>query len=298
MSLPDGGVIHAKAASEASAAPGASGDQDAIEILMRAGYAARGAVYLTVGVLALYAAFGGGQAKGSSGALETLAAQPFGQIMLAFIAAGLFAYAAWRAADAFLDLENEGDDAEGFASRAGQFMSGATHAFLGATAGAILWKGSQDSGSGSGGSSTENWTATIMSEPLGRWLVAIAGLITLGVGVYMFIKAWRAKHKEKIRNTSFTEKFAPAIRFGVLAHGAVLLIIGGLIAFAGFTADPEKAAGLGEALRIIEAQPFGRTLLGLAGAGMIGFALYCAVMAVYRIAPSVQNTGEVKTLAA
>ena len=46
------------------------------ELLARAGYVARGLVYLIVGGLALVAAFdGGSQTTGSRGALQTLLAQ-------------------------------------------------------------------------------------------------------------------------------------------------------------------------------------------------------------------------------
>ena len=255
----------------------------AIEWLMRAGYGARGAVYLLVGAIAVFAAVNGGEAEGSTGALNFLVQQPFGQTMLAFVAVGLFAYTAWRFADAFMDLENEGDDAEGRFSRAGQFMSGVTHAFLGVSAVLILIKGAQTDDAGR--TTTENWTAAIMSEPFGRWVVGIAGLVTISVGVYLFIKAWRAQYKEDIRNTPTTEKLAPVIRFGLVAHGIVLLLIGGLIGYAAWTTDPDQAAGLGEALRIMEQQTHGRVLLGVIGAGLAAFAAYCGVRAVYGIVP-------------
>jgi len=63
----------------------------------------------------------------------------------------------------------------------------------------------------------------------------------------------------------------------------VLLIIGGMVTYAGWTTNPDRAVGLGEALALLETQPFGRTLLGLGGAGMVAFALYCFVLAVYRV---------------
>lgn len=255
----------------------------AIEWLMRAGYGARGVVYLLIGGIAVFAAINGGEAEGSTGALNFLVQQPLGQVMLTIVAIGLFSYTAWRFTDAFMDLENEGDDAEGYASRAGQFMSGVTHAFLGVSAVTILIKGAETDDSGR--NTTENWTAMIMSEPFGRTIVAIAGAVTLSVGIYLFIKAWRAKYKEKIRNTVTTKTLAPMIRFGLVAHGVVLLLVGGLIIGAAITTDPDRAAGLGEALRIMEQQTFGRLILGVIGVGMAGFAVYCGVRSVYGIVP-------------
>ncbi|MEM8770437.1 MAG: DUF1206 domain-containing protein [Pseudomonadota bacterium] len=263
------------------------------EGLMRAGYGARGSVYLLVGAIAMFAAVNGGEAKGSTGALNFLVRQTFGQVMLAIVALGLFAYTAWRFTDALLDLENEGDDAEGTISRAGQFISGVTHAFLGVSAVTILIKGAQVS-SGNG-NTAENWSAMVMSQPFGQWLVGIAGATTVAVGIYLFIKAKRTKYKADIRNTPTTEKLAPFVRFGLFAHGVVLLLIGGLIIFAAVSANPERAAGLGEALQILEQQTYGRIILGVIGAGLASFAVYCGVRAVFGIAPRVNRGSTLET---
>ncbi|MEH6808727.1 MAG: DUF1206 domain-containing protein [Hyphomonas oceanitis] len=249
--------------------------------LMRAGYAARGLVYLVVGALALFAAINGGEAEGTTGALAYIFSRPLGAFLLAFVAAGLFAYTLWRLVDGVMDLENEGDDAEGYANRAGQIMSGLTHAVLGVSALTILWKGHASDD----GNSAANWSAMLMQHPAGRALVITAGITTLGVGIYLFIKAWQASYRKDIRCTPVTERLAPFLRYGLAAHGFVLLIVGGLILYAGLTAHAEHAVGFGEALEKLETQPFGRTLLGATGVGLMGFALYCFVLSRYRIVP-------------
>ncbi|RAN33749.1 DUF1206 domain-containing protein [Hyphomonas pacifica] len=266
----------------------------ALEWLMRAGYGARGVVYLIVGGIALFAAINGGEAEGTSGALEFMIRQPFGVILLAITAAGLFSYTLWRLVDGVMDLEDEGDDAEGYANRLGQIMSGLTHAALGISALLILIKGSEDTGGG--GSGAENWSATLMQHPIGRLVVIAAGITTLSVAIYLFYKSWAAAHRKDIIRTDMAEMLEPAVRFGLAAHGFVLLIVGGLILWAGISADADKAAGLGEALQILETQPFGRTLLALTGAGLCGFAVYCFVMARYRIVPKLAGD-TLKTLA-
>ena len=59
-----------------------------METLARFGYVAKGFVYGAIGILALLAAFnvGGGKTTGTTGALQTSAAQPFGRILLVLIA--------------------------------------------------------------------------------------------------------------------------------------------------------------------------------------------------------------------
>jgi hypothetical protein len=55
-----------------------------VEQLARCGYAAKGFVYLIVGLLAAQAAFTtGGKTTDTSGALETIVSQPFGKFLLA-----------------------------------------------------------------------------------------------------------------------------------------------------------------------------------------------------------------------
>ncbi len=249
----------------------------ALESAMRTGYSARGLVYLLIGVLAVFAAINGGEAEGATGALNYLVRQPFGIALVGFVALGLLAFALWRFADAAFDLEDEGDHARGLGSRLTKFFSGASHVFLSATAVTIMIKGAK-----ADDNTAANWSATVMGAPFGRWAVALAGMIAIGVGLYFFYKSGARTFRIDLRETETTRRLAPLVRFGLAAHGFVLLIIGGMIAYAGLTTNPEHAVGLGEALTLLETQPFGRTLLGLSGAGMVAFSLYCFVLAAYR----------------
>ena len=259
---------------------------------MRIGYAARGLVYLIIGALAAFAAINGGEAEGTSGALAYLARQPFGKILLSIVAAGLFTYALWRALDALLDLEDEGHDASGIGNRLGQFMSGATHAILGVTAMTIVFGASSGGGTGA-----ENSSEMVMDYP-GGWLVVLgAGLTTGAVAIYLAIKACKSGWKDKIRDTRVTETLMPYVRFGLMSHGFVLLLIAGMLVWAGITIDSDKAAGLEEALAILERQAFGRIILFATGVGLIGFSTYCFVYAGYRIVPKLASDDE-QTLAA
>ena len=90
--------------------------------LARAGYAAKGVLYITIGILAAMAAFGGGgdgATTGSKGAIRAIQEQPFGQVLLVLLTVGLAGYALWRFVQAILDPEGEGTDAKGAASSRG-----------------------------------------------------------------------------------------------------------------------------------------------------------------------------------
>jgi H+/Cl- antiporter ClcA len=68
----------------------------------RLGFAARGIVFLVIGGFLVAAAIHSraSQARGLGGALDALAAQPFGWILLAVTAAGLFAFGAFSMVEA------------------------------------------------------------------------------------------------------------------------------------------------------------------------------------------------------
>src|SRR5512133_3485266 len=78
-----------------------AGDSKALEVLARVGLVAYGVVHLLVGVLALQIAGGvtRGDSADTSGAMKTLADQPFGQVLLWLVAVGLAALALWQAGE-------------------------------------------------------------------------------------------------------------------------------------------------------------------------------------------------------
>src|SRR5579871_1967528 len=134
-----------------------------VERLARLGYAAKGVVYLIIGILALEAAFSlGGKVTDSRGALATLFHAPFGQFLLALVAVGLAGFALWRLIQALADPEHRGSNAKGIARRLGEFISGVAYALL-AYASFQMLAGIKSQASST--QSTQDWTARFMSEP-------------------------------------------------------------------------------------------------------------------------------------
>ncbi len=251
-----------------------------VDPLMRLGYAARGVVYVLVGALAFMAALEGGSTPDSKRALAKLLEQPLGEVMLLLIAAGLFAYAIWRFVDAALDLDSKGDKPSGWAARAAQVISGTLHLLLGATAASLALR--KESG---GGDRTEHWTAVLMEQPLGRWLVAAVGCIAIVIGVQQCIKAYREKYKAELRYTDTAERLDPLIKLGLVAHGVVIAMVGAFFIWAAWTADPSRAGGLRDALQAVREAEAGQILFAVMALGLIGFSAYCFIAAAYRIVP-------------
>lgn len=249
--------------------------------LMRFGYASRGAVYLIVGVLALMAAIWGGQTDGTQGALAQLKAEPMGNVALWIIAVGLMAFAIWRLVAAAMDLDDHGSDGKGTLARLGQAITGLIHAALGISV-AIMAAGSS---SGGGGSGAEGWTAKLMSMPFGQILVGLVGAVTIGAGGYYGYKAMSEKYKAHLRLTPLTQKLDPVMKAGLIAHGIVVVIIGGFLIYAAIMAEPGQAGGLQQTFDTVRSVAFGRFLLIALAAGVVCFAVFCFIEAVYRIVP-------------
>lgn len=273
-------------------APSANTAHPSLKWIARTGYAARGVVYLIIGVLSLLAALGmGGDTEGSRGALRTLAGQTWGQVALGIIALGLLAHASWRFLQSALDADNHGADAKGITVRAGLFVSAFTYLLLAAYAGSLIFggiagfagAGGGDQSGGAGGSAgggTREATAWLMSQPYGVWLVGLVGVAIIGAGVAQFIKGVKTKFEKWLQLDPKTmEKVSPICRTGLIARGITFFIIGGFVIVAAVQAEPSEARGLGGALQTLREQAYGPWLLGAVAIGLIAFAIYSFIEA-------------------
>ncbi len=258
-----------------------------VERLARLGYAAKGAVYIVVGLLAAMAAFGrGGKTTDTRGALATIVAQPFGRVLLGTVAVGLAGYAIWRFVQAGVDAEHKGSDAKGMAVRIGYAISGLIHAGLAFTAMQLVVGSESGSRRGSGDSASQDWTARLLDQPFGPWLVALLGAVIIGIGLAQLFKAYTAKFREKLKlsEMSNTEQTwaTRSGRLGFAARGVVFGVIGTFLILAALQSDPSQARGLGGALRALEQQSFGSLILGVVAIGLVAYGVFMLVAARYR----------------
>jgi hypothetical protein len=256
----------------------------AIEGMARVGYAARGAVYLIVGFFAVLAAFGRSDAKDTEGALQSVLAHPFGTVLVAAIALGLLAIAAWRTVQAVRDADHHGAEPKGVLIRAGLFLGGLSYFVLAAlVAGMLLGSRLSDSG----GDPSPGWLSGVYGAGIGSLLVYAAAVIVLTVGLAHIVRGVRASFEKYFRCPEETLRWLrPLARFGLIARGLIFLIVAGLIVRGGLAYNLEERPGLGDALQAVQGYSIGWLLFLALALGLVAFGLYSLAEARYReVAP-------------
>ena len=242
-----------------------------LEMLTRLGFAARGVMYVLIGLLALQA----GKTEDGAGALEVLNGGA-GNILLFFMAAGFGAYALWRLADAAFDSEGHGGDKKGLAMRIGGAASGLVHLGL-AYISLSLALGTQNRG-GSGADSTQQGAQTALDLPGGWILLIIVAIGLLLVGGYQLINAAKASFLDKLDGRAAQMGWVKlAGRIGYAARGVVFLVIAAFVGQAGLKGQAGEAGGIGEALESLPS-----TLQLVVAFGRLIFGLFSFVEARYR----------------
>ena len=257
-----------------------------IEKFARFGFIAKGIVYSLIGILAVMTAFGSanGEKMGKKETMEMIYKQPFGQVLLCLLAAGLLGYVTWRFVQAFKNPDGLKKDWKGYGKRIGYVISG----FIYGAAAFYAVKMVVTGLSGSSGSSGKEMLITkALHLPMGQWIVAIAGVGIAGKGLYQLYSAISEKFMKNIKESKMKKEerkiYKRAGIFGYLSRGVVFMIIGYFIIKAAMQFNPEQAKGTEQALSFLQSNnSYGSYLLGLVALGLVGFGVFMFVKARYK----------------
>lgn len=253
----------------------------AFEASARIGLVARGIVYGVIGILSFKLAVGsGGRTESQTGALETIGHQPLGEVLLIALAIGLAAYAIWRLIDGIAgSAPADGNDLQ---HRVSAIASGIAYAVLCYAAIKIIAGSQSSSGSGS---SPRHATAGVLGWPGGPVIVAVGGLVVIGVGVYQGYKGLARKFEEESNVEQMASRTRTAFTAlgvtGYVARAITFLLIGYGLVKAALDYSPKSAVGLDGALQKLAHASAGPLLLGIVALGFIAFALYSIADARY-----------------
>ncbi|MGP5679480.1 DUF1206 domain-containing protein [Glutamicibacter arilaitensis] len=238
----------------------------------RLGYAANGVLHATLGILAAVIATGGKAEADQSGAMRTLADQPFGMVLLWVCAIGALLLGLWSLAQAFLP-ENKVRERIKHAATSVSFLA------VGFTFGRFAVGKPSDSGK-----TATSFSGEMMKSGLGRTLLIAIGiglLVMAGYYIYKGVTRRFLKDLSGSRHSEVSRAIKTSGMIGYPAKGVVLGTLGVLFIVATVQGDPKEANGIDGALKTIQDQPFGPVALIAIGVGLVCYAIYLVFRARY-----------------
>lgn len=252
-----------------------------VERIARVGYAAKGVIYATIGVLAMREALGtGGATTGPIGAMRSMGPNPLDSVLLVVLSVGLLGYALWKLVQGLADPDDKGFDAHGVLRRIGYVGSGAIHGILAFAAAQSIF-GAEDTSE-----DALALAAMAYQPPLGQILVGLVGIIVIGVGLYQLYAAYGANFRDELRLNRMSNAEVRWVTFagcvGTAARAFAIGVAGAFVVLAAYESDPSEVRGLGEALETIQHQPSGSYMLGAVAAGLLVYGAFMLLVARYR----------------
>lgn len=252
-----------------------------IERTARVGLAARGLVYMLIGILAFQIAFvNRAKEADQQGAFQTLAQNGFGKAVLWLVILGFVGYGLWQASEAAWGHRAARDDRKRTASRIESAVKAVIYLILAVVAFRVV------TGTSNGGQGGEHITAKVLQLPGGQLLVGVAGVVIVAAAVVLAWRGLQTKFEEHLDLSELGPGARSAVitlgKVGYIARGIVFSLVGLLVVAAAVTFDPNKARGIDAALRQVAAQPYGPWLLSLMALGLMCFGAYSFAESRYR----------------
>ncbi len=251
-----------------------------LDWIARAGFIARGLLYVLFGVIALTVRSKADE--GQSAVFDTVGQAPMGSVLLILLAAGLAAYGLFRLICAWLDIEGKGRELKGLAGRAAQAGSGLLHLGLAWSAVQFLI-GTKRSYDHAGDQNSREAVRTIFDLELGDgalYAIAVGFLFAAGLQLR---KAWKKSHMKQCRSDTPEIAFTFG-RIGLVARGAVFSIIAWSFYRTAQTDDIGQAHAVGGAIASLRSN---EVLFLAVCLGLILFGVFSLMLARYRVVPKI-----------
>ena len=250
------------AAREAEANP-------AFRVAARAGYVANGILHLLVGALVLAVGFGAAEDSDQTGAFRAVAALPLGTAALWALAAGLVALGGWHLLQAVAPRGLSGR--KRIARIAAEAPQGIVFVVIGVISAAVAL-GARPRAE----QTTEDISQSVLTLPIGGFVLGTAGLVVAGVGVGFAWMGVRRSFHDKVRMPDGAAGHALSAlgAVGFVAKGISLGVVGVLVVIAAIRVEPDTAGGLDGAVSALMALPAGPLLAALVGLGFLAYGVF------------------------
>jgi hypothetical protein len=255
-----------------------------LERLARAGLAARGLLYVVVGLLAVQVALGHNEVQpDKQGALQAVVRQPFGRVLVLLLAVGFAGYAVWRFVEAAVGPRDTDDERKAMVKRLGYAARGGLYAFFCASAVKLfIWSNK----AGTSRQAEADWTARVLNWPGGTWLVTGVGVVLIGSGLYVGWRGLSGKFRKRLKSYEMGASERRWVRgvgtVGMVARMVVWAMIGAFLIAAARQHDPQQAVGIDGALKRLADRSYGPVLLVVVAFGLAAYGLYSFAEARYR----------------
>lgn len=251
-----------------------AGAGSALTWLAKAGLAARGVMYVLVGVIAIQIAVEGSQQQADRvGAVRLVAKTPLGSLLLWLLVIGFAGMTLWRLSEAIWGSNEAGGRKQG--RRLGSLARAMFYAVV--TYGILKYA----LGIGQPASTdqqSQDLTATALKHPGGQLIVAIVGMAVAAAGLYMMHRAYKRRFLKHLRMGSASAATRKTVtrlgQVGGIARGFVFGTVGVFLIVAALDANPGQAKGIDSALRALAHTPLGPVLLVLVALGLMTFGVY------------------------
>lgn len=246
-----------------------------MEWAARAGFVARGAIYVLIGLIAVQIGLGRGGQADRGGALAQIAAKSYGTFVLWLLVIGFAGLALWRFSEAAFGATGPGGHETG--ERLKSLARAVMYGFFFVSTFRLV-TGASSSATANGNSQSQSLTARVMTHTGGRLLIGVIGVGVVFVGVLLAKEGWTKEFLKRMNLAGAPVGTRTLVtRLGLvggIARGAVIALAGVFLVIAAIRFTPSKAEGIDGTLRAFAHTPLGPILLILVALGLIAFGLF------------------------
>ncbi len=219
----------------------------------------------------------GGESSGTNQALKFLKEQPFGQVLLMLLGAGLLCYSYWMFVSSIKDPENIGKKDGAKLIRFGLFTTGLVYIVVAFLSFYHVFT-----------YTPKGETATIYFDFMGPVLLSVLficiGIILAAQAIVLIVGVFRGGLLDQfnLEGHRFSKFIRLVGQFGFYARAFIVAIIAYFFLRAGIYTGNNEIKGIQDAFSFLDQSIVGRILMAFTAAGFIAYGAFYILLTRYR----------------